>query len=849
MADNRTLDLDLPALLEAQAARESEGLAAGVARFRAAVEKAEQEGRASQQGAASSLLRFAMEPMTKAVAEWLENADGRTAKHAAFRLVSEVGAEAAAYMTCRVVLDTIGQKADLRRACQEVARRLCDELRFRKLKAEAPGLFEYRLERLNTSHYSHAARSLNAAVNYAEVDVSEYHVGHDRALQIGSKLVDLLMASTGLVERVDFLDAPESARAKPTMRVYLTPTKETKEWLLRRNSRLELLCPVAQPMVVPPLPWAPDREGGYRFALRGRYDFIRDFNREAAAQAPVMPAVYEAANRLQETAWRININILDLIRAVRDTGVAVGGIPSFEPIPLPPRPLDIDENPDSRRAWRDKAHEVHEANHVRKMKAVWFSKVIASAEGVQNYSAIWFPWTLDFRGRVYPVSDYLHPQGPDVVKALLMFADGEPIGESGARWLAIHLANCLGVLPDGRKVSKLSHDDRVKWVGENEGIITQIAADPLGNRPLWQDADEPFQFVAACIEWANFVKEGLGYICHLPVGIDGTCNGLQHLSAMIRDEVGGQAVNLTPHLTPADVYDDVATQVGHALARVVVDEKADDRDRQFASWWMRSGLVNRKLAKRPTMTFGYGSARFGFGQQIADWLREQPQYDELRKEWVLIDEETGAEKPAVRAMSVFIADLLWDALALTIPRAFAAREWLQKAARIVARSGVPAEWTVPETGFHVRQRYFKQTSRRIETVIAGRVYFPSHRTDTAEVDARKQANAIAPNFVHSLDAAALMLTVKMASAQGVTAFGMVHDSYSSVPAHVEILSRIARQAFHRLYAGRNALEDLRQELQALVKPNDKGKVEEIPPAPALGTLDLGLVLASPYFFS
>lgn len=845
----RRLSLDLPALLEAQAARESDGLAAGVARFRAAVEKSEQEGRASQHGAASSLLRFAMEPMTKAVKEWLANADGRTAKHFAFGFVSEVGPEAAAYMTCRVVLDTIGQRADLRRTCQEVARRISDELRFRELQAQAPGLFDYRMEKLNTSHYAHAARSLNAAINYADVDVSRYHLAPDRALQVGAKLVDLLMSSTGLVERVEFHDAPESTRAKPQTRVYLTPTKETRDWLLQRNARLELLCPVAQPMVVPPLPWAPGKEGGYRFALRGRHEFIRDFNREAATQAPPMPIVYEAVNRLQETAWRINRPMLDLLRSIRDSRIAVGGVPSFDPIPLPPRPHDIDENPDARRRWREAAHQVHEENHSRKMKAVWFSKVIAASEAVADYDAMWFPWSLDFRGRVYPISDYLHPQGPDVVKALLSFADAEPIGETGAKWLAIHLANCLGVLPDGRKVSKLSHEDRVKWVGENENIICAVASDPLGNRALWQDADEPFQYVAACIEWANFSKQGTSYVCHLPVGIDGTCNGLQHLSAMIRDEVGGRAVNLTPRPTPADVYDDVAVKVAAALQRIVADEKADEERRQFASWWLGSGLVTRKLAKRPTMTFGYGSARYGFGQQIAEWLREQPNYAELRSAWVVIDHTSGNEKSAVKGMAAFMADLMWFALAETIPKAFAAREWMQEAARIVSKSGARCEWTVPATGFRVRQRYFKQTARRVETVIAGKVYFPSHKTDTAAVDPRRQANAIAPNFVHSYDAAALMLTVQMASAEGVTGFGMVHDSYSTVPAHVELISRITRQAFHRLFAGREPLEDLRKELQALVLPDAQGKVAEIPPAPALGTLDLGLVLASPYFFS
>ena len=50
------------------------------------------------------------------------------------------------------------------------------------------------------------------------------------------------------------------------------------------------------------------------------------------------------------------------------------------------------------------------------------------------------------------------------------------------------------------------------------------------------------------------VREGLSFVSHLPIAMDGSCNGLQLFSLMLRDPVGGTAVNLLPADTPQDIY-------------------------------------------------------------------------------------------------------------------------------------------------------------------------------------------------------------------------------------------------------------------------------------------------------
>ena len=56
----------------------------------------------------------------------------------------------------------------------------------------------------------------------------------------------------------------------------------------------------------------------------------------------------------------------------------------------------------------------------------------------------YFPHSLDFRGRAYPIPPHLNHVGSDLCRGLLLFVDGQPLGERGLFWLKVHLANLMG---------------------------------------------------------------------------------------------------------------------------------------------------------------------------------------------------------------------------------------------------------------------------------------------------------------------------------------------------------------------------------------------------------------------
>jgi DNA-directed RNA polymerase len=559
---------------------------------------------------------------------------------------------------------------------------------------------------------------------------------------------------------------------------------------------------------------------------------------DAINSAREMPVLYGALNALQNTPWTINRHVFSLLTQLSDLHLSIANLPTGEREPLPKKPDDIDTNEQSRKDWRRAAHQVKERNHLADNRALEFQRVMATATRLKDYDAFFFPHNLDFRGRIYPVSHYLTPQGDDLQKGLLTFAQGKPLGRDGATYLALHGMSCLDETPEGQKVKRMTLDERMKWVVDHGAEICAVANDPLGYR-WWAEADEPLQFFAFCVEWNGFMqlaKEGRGdeYVCALPVSIDGSCNGLQHFSAMLRDEAGAKAVNVYPNARPEDVYDRISDAVKDRLEQLWITQT---EGHILAAMWLASGMVDRALMKRPTMTFSYGSKQYGFQQQLMDYLHDA-------KRWPLVGRKFELDgKDHLPAACALLAKLIWQSLQEVVVAAFDGMEWMQQAARIIARNAQPIEWDVPLIGFHVRQEYYVTQLRQITTVLAGRVVRPAISEATKEIQLHKQANAVSPNVIHSLDAAGLMLSVTDAQAEGVEHFAAVHDSYGTLAADMGVLWRCARQSFVRLYVSHNIIADIAEQFQ---KQAPEG--EQLPPPPAMGNLDVAAVVASDYFF-
>jgi DNA-directed RNA polymerase len=157
----------------------------------------------------------------------------------------------------------------------------------------------------------------------------------------------------------------------------------------------------------------------------------------------------------------------------------------------------------------------------------------------------------------------------------------------------------------------------VAWVEANTHKIIEVSKDPINNR-WWAEAEDQWQFLAFCFEWSDMVLNYGGdtrqFPSHLSIQLDGTCNGLQNFSALLRDEDGGKATNLVPQDTPSDIYQEVAD--------VLIEMVGEDARKGIDEAKIWNGKITRKVVKRGVMTTPYGAKKYGLKSQLKEELHK-----------------------------------------------------------------------------------------------------------------------------------------------------------------------------------------------------------------------------------
>ena len=828
MAVSGQQEFDLDTLIDEQRRLEEESVSIGQARVREQVQRLRENRREHEGAPGRQLMAWAVPKLSDAIAEWIEKAtNGKPTPNAtAARLVRDQDPDVLAYLTMRAIVSNSSQVVRLQTVALEAARLIEDETRFQAMKRQDPKYFKRLAESLKkrSPHYAHGRRVfLTMASRQDHIEMPEPWP-QGICLRLGVHLVSQAVEVTGLFETSQL---GHKAKNRASSHV-VQPTQQLLDWLRKGYERLEMQRPKSLPCVIPPARWESPFKGGYHFALAGKFPLVKQQDRAYLEDLETadMQEVYDAVNNLQETPWAINEGVLGVAQEAMRLGLEIPGLHTGMEDPLPARPPEADEDEDKHREWKRMAAAVYDRNIRKRSKATLTSTILWMAGRMKDYPRIYFPYTLDFRGRAYPAVPNLNPQGCDLSKGLLRFAEGKPLGEEGPFWLAVHVANTAGQ-------DKMSLEERAAWVEQNHDRIIEAAIDPLG-RGLnwWADADDPWQHLAACFEWLGYTIEGEDYVSRVPIAFDGSCNGLQHYSAMLRDREGGSAVNLIPMDQPADIYGEVLTKLQVKVERDAANSE-DEKTQDMALRWLRSGELDRQMVKRPVMTIPYGSQLFGFRQQIQEELKDR--------------NAIGMEGSCYWE-SAYLAERLWETAKEVVRGARRGMDWLQEMARLVAKEELPVTWTAP-TGFPIKQQYRDTKYRRVETHWAGAVTKKrlgiSLKEETDKLNSRRQANGIGPNVVHSLDAAMMMFTVNRATSHGIGTLSMVHDSYATTAADAGLLFGLIREVFVEMYR-EPVLEQLQEEFSAQLSPEAR---EKAPALPERGDLDIEEVLESDFFFS
>lgn len=822
----------------------------GADRARAMLSRNEDAGRADNNPYASALYRKYVFPLRDLILETIELHKTKAGRHGAhIALLRQVDPDTAAYIAVRCALQYClsGEDGKARQLSNSIGLGIQREMTLQSFEMTNPDLFwevSADLDRRHSKSENHRYAALMGAARNAKVELLMWGAG-DRE-QIGSWCLEALR-TLDMIE-VGHYKEWKMGRMKERLTVGLTQAASAV--VDRISDMVELTMPLHMPCIEPPKPWTSLSEGGYH-TQEMRYVMphcvvmrhIKGTKLLDEMRAANWGTVLSAINAMQETAWQINAEMLDTILTVAKHH-NMDEIVSQAESPRPPRPewLQDDlkkENMDEDQLrefhmWKREMAQWHTDRKLQGTKWGRFYTATRVANEMKEHDAIYFVYQADFRGRLYAQTTGVSPQGSDLQKSLLRFATGLPLGTGEAvRWFKINGANRFGV-------DKVPYDERIAWVDQHAARIIAMADDPVSNFG-WAEADSPLQFLAWAKEFARWRRDPAAFVSHIPVGMDGSCNGLQHFSAMLRDAIGGRATNLLPGAKPNDIYaqvagvtqnkllalpdndtDAMADAVAARAEAILAD--AETKSANAAKWkrkWLQHGM-NRKLVKRSVMTLPYGSTRFSCADFIVqDYLRKG-----LAPEF---------EQREYASAASWLSHIVWEAIGEVVVAASDAMAWLQKCSKVIMAKGhQQIRWTTP-SGFPVTQVYNAYEEYRISSRLLGGMRLKV-RSAIDEPDSNLHKNGIAPNFVHSMDASHMALCIVDCLGKGITDFAMIHDDYGVHAANAPILFESIRQTFVRMYEENDPINDF------------FSRYSDLPEKPKAGTLDIREVLRSPYFF-
>lgn len=557
-------------------------------------------------------------------------------------------------------------------------------------------------------------------------------------------------------------------------------------WILKELSKqhdlLEAACLVYRPMICPPVPHTAKEDGGFlspwiRKKMIKRYHPVgadpKDWDSRPGDKVLI------GLNALSQTEWAINTKVYQVMKTMFENDHRNANLPAYTFRDFAfSRPYPKDEPKEEQAKWMQESNEAWSEWYKEEQSRSRMIIRLELAKKMNQWGFFYMPYTLDFRGRAYSVCELLSPQGIDFDRGLVHFGMPKVQTPEGCLWVKIHLANLFDM-------DKKPFADRVAWVDANIDMIRRIAEDPYSNKE-WIDPakkkNKSFQRLAAIFEMCR--TDGL---TQLNIQMDGANNGGQHWAAIMKNHKLAVLTNLICTGEPQDLYQYVAD-----ASTTFMESKPDNRWYPiFLDRW--DNKLPRSVTKRPTMCDAYGLTFYGMQKYIKI---------EGHVDWVPKEARGGAVVELSRAVQ--------EGLGVTMESPNKGKEWLREVADIVNSMNKPLVWTTP-SGFEVHHVY-NQVLERVSYAELFNKQQLTFATVTEDLDGKAQYLAISPNFIHSLDAAHMFMTIYSMLNVGISAYSFVHDSYGTYATDISSMHTILREEFVKIHK-ENQLERLKEETE------------------------------------
>lgn len=306
-------------------------------------------------------------------------------------------------------------------------------------------------------------------------------------------------------------------------------------------------------------------------------------------------------------------------------------------------------------------------------------------------------------------------------------------------------------------------------------------------------------FLACALELQGYYQNPDKFISRLPILLDATCNGLQHLSAIANDINLAEKVNICASQDddkPQDVYSELILPIKRDIAEFV---KSNPEHYNLTKL-----NITRKFIKRSIMTITYGVTIKGILDQLEKEFFSKPNL--INKQYIFKAKDIFLSEATFSRENLYIlSSIIYKILFKMHPILEEIMIYFQSMVKLLNQLEIPVTWITP-SGLVLSQRYSRFTTYDITSVIQSKrrkITLSKPELDVnkkIKLNSIKQINAFVPNFIHSMDASNVILLIKEVNKKHKFDVLTIHDCFATQANTADILSHLVKEAFISIYS-------------------------------------------------
>lgn len=682
------------------------------------------------------------------------------------------------------------------------------------------------LEQNNNNLYAEIEKGLSKEEFYIRLDEILGNISSDDYFRLGCDLAEIVSENSNMFNFINVKNEEDN-----TVQRVVVPGKELDEQIIKllavESDKLIMICePCKWDVTINDTnSYKINRYGGFLLNSINKIDFISKSQTNSGEIKLDNFNIIDCINYLGSIPYTINTEVLKhLLNLIKDKDMDGKQAHLYKKIN---ELIKLNMHHDTKNIFNYTLKKKYgELSEIYKHNSQFYGdkSIITSALLFSQWcdsskdNSLYFNYFIDWRGRLYTNTSYFSFQGGELARSLLMFKEGQVLTGKGLENLKIYTANCYGL-------DKLSYNQRLEWTNNNLDKIISVpnlseykldfnymsqGIDTMSTNfyNFMMEADEPLLFLSCCVELKNYYANPTVFLSRLPVYLDATCNGLQHLSTMINDTNLAKFVNLVnsnKDEIPKDVYLHMVSFVNNKIQKYI--------EKDYSLAILGNILINRKFIKPGIMTIAYGSTSRGIGDQLKiNHFRQLDLVKGKKKAYVLINKEFNKTEfdihltlKQITVLAKAIHSVLYD----VFPNLTILVKYLKDMNKMLKKLKLHTVWLTP-AGLIIEQNYSPLVKREITTSILGRRKSISLKEKNRNLtDIRKQNSAIVPNIVHSFDASNIALLVKNISSNFCDKkmnLLTIHDCFATNANDVEKMVLKVKLAFISLYSDKSFIE-------------------------------------------